>query len=135
MVNRPPRHSSWQGILAVGNFEQLMADSPKKKNSRGPRTARLHAAEPAPLAERVGDLAWAGQHAQAIELATTALATAGLSAGTRLDLLDLRAESFIAQGDSEQASADADAMIELAEHARTAALKAQARSRIAPVQM
>src|SRR5256714_6412666 len=135
MVNRPPRHSSWQGILADETFEQLMADSPKKKNPRGPRTGRLHAAEPAPLAERVGDLAWAGQHAQAIELATTALATAGLSAGTRLDRLDLRAESFIAQGDLEQASADAAERLDFANRAKTPGPKAQARNRLALVQM
>ena len=75
------------------------------------------------MAERVGDLAWAGQHAQAIELATAALATAGLSAGNRLDLLDLRAESFIAQGDLDRASADAVAMVDVADRARTPALR------------
>src|SRR5256714_10315376 len=135
MVNRPPRHSSWQGILADETFEQLMADPPKKKNSRGSRPARLRAAEPAPLAERVSDLAWAGQHAQAIELATTALATPGLSMGSRLDVLDLRAESFIAQGDLEQASADAAEMLDFANRAKTPGPKAQARNRLALVQM
>ncbi|TMG89564.1 MAG: GAF domain-containing protein [Betaproteobacteria bacterium] len=112
-----------------------MADSRKKKKSGGPRTALLRAAKPAPMAERVGDLAWAGQHAQAIELATAALATAGLSAGNRLDLLDLRAESFIAQGDLEQASADAAEMLDFANRAKTPGPKAQARNRLALVQM
>src|SRR5438270_11161219 len=136
MVNQFP-HGARRGreLWRDGNFGQPMANSPKKKTSRGPRTARLHAAEPAPLAERVGDLAWAGQHAQAIELATTALATAGLSAGTRLDLLDLRAESFIAQGDLEQASADAAEMLDFANRAKTPGPKAQARNRLALVQM
>jgi len=72
----------------------------------------------------VSGLAWAGQHAQAIELATAALAAAGLRVGSRLDLLDLRAESSIAQGDLERAGADADAMLGLADHARTATFKA-----------
>ncbi len=73
-----------------GDFEQLMADSQKKRKSWTPRAAQSRAKERASTAERVSDLAWAGQHAQAIELATTALATSGLSVGSRLDLLDLR---------------------------------------------
>src|ERR1700719_3212634 len=75
-----------------GNFGQLMADSRKKRKSHGPRTGRPAAAKPAPTTERVRDLAWAGQHAQAIELATAALATTTSSVAGRLDLLDLRPE-------------------------------------------
>ena len=112
-----------------------MADSRKKKKSGGPRTARLRTAKPAPMAERVGDLAWAGQHAQAIELATAALATTALTVADRLDLLDLRAESFIAQGHLARASADAAEMLDLANRAKTAGPKAQARNRLALVQM
>src|SRR5438477_6843790 len=108
-----------------------MADSQKNKNSRGKRATQPRAARPASTAERVSDLAWAGQHAQAIELATAALAATGLSVGSRLDLLDLRAESFIAQGDVVRAGADATEMVDLAERARTAAFKAQARNRLA----
>jgi GAF domain-containing protein/CheY-like chemotaxis protein len=112
-----------------------MADSPKTKKSSGPRTARLRAAKPAPMVERVGDLAWAGQHAQAIELATAALATTALTVADRLDLLDLRAESFIAQGDLARAGADAAEMLDLANRAKTAGPKAQARNRLSLVQM
>ena len=112
-----------------------MADSRNKKKSSGPRTARLRAAKPAPMAERVGDLAWAGQHAQAIELATAALAATALGVAGRLDLLDLRAESFIAQGDLGRASTDAAEMLDLANRAKTAGPKAQARDRLAMVQM
>jgi len=112
-----------------------MADPRKKKKSGGPRTARLRAAKPAPMAERVGDLAWAGQHTQAIELATAALATTALSVAGRLDLLDLRAESFIAQGHLARASADAAEMLDLANRAKAAGPKAQARNRLALVQM
>lgn len=85
------------------------------------------------MAERVGDLAWAGQHAQAIELATAALATTALTVADRLDLLDLRAESFIAQGHLARASADE--MLDLANRAKAAGPKAQARNRLALVQM
>jgi GAF domain-containing protein/CheY-like chemotaxis protein/tetratricopeptide (TPR) repeat protein len=68
----------------------------------------------APSAERVRELAWAGQHAAAIDLATTALAMAGLPVAVQLTLLDLRAESFIAQGKLERAAADAASMHALA---------------------
>ena len=51
-------------------------------------------------------------------MATAALAKTGLTVGSRLDLLDLRAESFIAHGDSGAAAADAKAMLELARRAR-----------------
>ncbi len=73
------------------------------KQPQGTRTAPVRTANPASMVQRVGDLAWAGQHAQAIELATTALAATRLSVAGRLDLLDLRAESFIAQGDLDHA--------------------------------
>ena len=74
-------------------------------------------------------------HAQAIEQATAALATTGSNVEIRLDLLDLRAESFIAQGDLERAGADASMMLDLADRAKTPAFKAQARNRLALVQM
>ncbi|HEV8554726.1 MAG TPA: hypothetical protein VGR65_15300, partial [Casimicrobiaceae bacterium] len=99
------------------------------------RAAQARAGKPVPTAEQVSDLAWAGQHAQAVSLATAALATTGLSLGSRLDLLDLRSESFIAQGDLKRASADADAMLDLADRGKTTAFKAQARNRLALVQM
>src|SRR5437867_3180993 len=106
-----------------------------RKRLRVSPAADTRARAAVPTAGQVGALAWAGAHAQAIELATAALAVPGLSVGSRLDLLDLRAESFIAQGDLERAGADADAMLDLAERARTAAFKAQARNRQALVQM
>jgi GAF domain-containing protein/CheY-like chemotaxis protein/tetratricopeptide (TPR) repeat protein len=112
-----------------------MADSKRKKTSRPRQKARPRADASAPIKERVSDLAWAGHHAQAIEQATAALAKTGLSVESRLDLLDLRAESFIAQGDLERASADAGAMLDLADRAKTPASRAQARNRLALVQM
>ena len=85
-------------------------------------------------ARQVGDLAWAGQHAKAIELATRLLAAPRLSTAEQLELLDLRAESFGAQGDLERAVADADAMLGLARRAKTAAFIAHAQNRQAMVQ-
>ena len=112
-----------------------MAESKRKKTSPARPRAQPRADGSVPVKQRVRDLAWAGHHQQAIEEANAALATTGLSVETRLDLLDLRAESFIAQADLERAGADADAMIELANGARTPALKAQARNRLALVQI
>ncbi|HEY2968303.1 MAG TPA: GAF domain-containing protein, partial [Casimicrobiaceae bacterium] len=94
-----------------------------------------HARTTVSTAEQVRDLAWAGAHAQAVELATAALAVPGLSLGSQLDLLDLRSECFIAQGDLKRASADTDAMLDLADRGKTTAFKAQARNRLALVQM
>jgi len=84
---------------------------------------------------RAGDLARGGQHAQAIELVTPALAAPGLAATVRMDLLDLRVESFVAQGDLEHAAADAATMLALARTAKTAAFKAQAGNRNAQVEI
>ncbi len=112
-----------------------MPNSPKRKPPRGKQAAQPRAAKAAPIAQQVGDLAWAGQHDRAIELATTALAAPALRVADRLDLLDLRAESFVAQGDLTRAGADADAMLDLANRARSAAFKAQACNRVALVQM
>jgi GAF domain-containing protein/CheY-like chemotaxis protein len=111
-----------------------MTDSKGKKTSRlRPKASR---ADPsAPIRERASELAWTGHHAEAIAQASAALAKSGLSVESRLDLLDLRAESLIAQGDLERAGADADAMLVLAKGAGTAALNAQAHNRLALVQM
>jgi tetratricopeptide (TPR) repeat protein len=117
-----------------GDFVQLMTDSKGKKASRlRPKASRADAS--GPIKARVSELAWTGHHAEAIEHASAALAKSDLSVESRLDLLDLRAESFIAQGDLERASADADAMLQLAKGTGTAALNAQAHNRLALVQM
>jgi hypothetical protein len=109
-----------------------MPHSQKRKKQGAQRTVQPHAAPRASTVERVADLAWAGQHAQAIELATTALGVARLSVGTRLDLLDLRAESLIALGKLDHAAEDAVTMLGLAKSAKTAAFTAQAQNRQSP---
>ncbi|MGZ9165728.1 MAG: hypothetical protein ACXW4U_11185, partial [Anaerolineales bacterium] len=60
---------------------------------------------------RVRNLAWTGQHAQAIELATQALAYSKIKPTEQMDLLDLRAESYIAQGKLDLAARDANTMM------------------------
>ncbi len=63
---------------------------------------------------RVRELAWTGQHAPAIDLATQALSAPKLKPAEQMDLLDLRAESYIAQGKLDLASKDAKAMMKIA---------------------
>ena len=65
---------------------------------------------------------------EAVEAATAALASARLPVATRLDLLDLRAESYFAQGDVAAAEADAAAMARRSPN-RSAAFLAQALNR------
>ncbi|MDE2360973.1 MAG: hypothetical protein KGL70_16485, partial [Betaproteobacteria bacterium] len=112
-----------------------MATSSKKPASRHRTEARAAPGAPPPAAAQIADLAWAGQHAKAIELATAALAVARLPVARKLDLLDLRSESYIAQGELDRASADATAMQELAGASGKAALRAQADNRMALIQM
>jgi GAF domain-containing protein/CheY-like chemotaxis protein/tetratricopeptide (TPR) repeat protein len=97
------------------------------------------------IVARVRELAWTGQHAQAIELASQELAAPGTggspSASTRMDLLDLRAESYMAQGKLGLAAEDAAAMVTLADaieqkvKGKKQKLLAQALNRKALVQM
>jgi GAF domain-containing protein/CheY-like chemotaxis protein/tetratricopeptide (TPR) repeat protein len=83
---------------------------------------------------RVRELAWAGQHAKAIELATETLSRSGLKPGIQMDLLDLRAESYIAQGKFDLAAQDAAAMVKITKTKAKPALKAQALIRKGMVQ-
>jgi PAS domain S-box-containing protein len=89
---------------------------------------------------RVRDLAWTGQHAKAIELATQALAAQKIKPPVQMDLLDLRAESYIAQGKLDLAAKDAAAMVKLARIpnlpiSQVPVLKVRALNRISLVQM
>src|SRR5436190_9837277 len=87
---------------------------------------------------RVRDLAWTGQHAQAIDLATQALSTPKIKIAEQMHLLDLRAESYIAQGKLDLAAKDAKAMGKLAkegQRSKVKSLQAQALNRLALVQM
>ena len=117
-----------------------MAAVEKQKGPRSParpglrrsprRTVPRHS-----LADEVRDLARSGKHAQAIEVATAALARAGVAASDRIELLDLRAESFIAQGDTDAALADAESMLDIAQRARKPGFVAQALNRRALVEI
>ena len=58
-----------------------------------------------------------------------------MSVPSRLDLLDLRAESYIALGKLDLAAEDAAAILELARREKSPAVKAQALNRQSLVQM
>ncbi len=85
--------------------------------------------------QAIADCAWAGQHAQAVALATEALTAPGLSTAQRIELLDRRAESRAALFAVDEALADAQAMLQLARRDGGAALRAQALCRLAAVQL
>src|SRR6186713_1225663 len=76
--------------------------------------------------DRARDQAWAGRHDQVIGLCNDALATEGLGAKLRMAWLELRSESFIAQGLLAEAMADSEAMIALARARHDAGLHARA---------
>src|SRR6185369_10105726 len=93
------------------------------KHGAGKKNGRQQSAVNIQLVEQLRELAWTGQHAPAINLATQALSTPKIKPAVQMDLLDLRVESYIAQGKLDLAAKDAKAMGKLA---KTAALKAQA---------
>ena len=86
-------------------------------------------------ATQVADLAWAGRHEQALAQATAALAAPRLSVLRQLELLDLRAESYVARGEFNRAAADAARMRALAQANRQPELEVQALNRQALVLM
>ena len=100
--------------------------------ARKPQPGRQRATPSAAAAvSRVGDLAWAGRHEQAIAEADAALQPAlpgakEPGADDALALLDLRAESHIALGNLHGAAADAAAMVQRARREHSAALTAMA---------
>ncbi len=109
---------------------------PTKRPAQPPAHRRTPEAWTAiPEVGQVRELAWAGQHATAIEIASAALAGGNLSTADNVDLLDLRCESLLAQGDLERARADAEALLALAERAHQPALRAQAGNRAAIVRI
>jgi tetratricopeptide (TPR) repeat protein len=105
-----------------------------RRTSNRPRASKVPTTAPS-SAREVADLAWAGRHERAIEVAGNALAASDAPLATRVDLLDLRAESHLALGNIAFARADAAQMRELADAAKSAPLKARAGNRLALVQM
>jgi GAF domain-containing protein/CheY-like chemotaxis protein/tetratricopeptide (TPR) repeat protein len=92
-------------------------------------------AQPTAAIAHVAALAFAGKHGEAIAAATAALDSHELADAARLDLLDLRAESYIALGDIAAAGADAETMAGIATASRKPAAMAQALARRAYVEV
>ena len=76
--------------------------------------------------DAVRDLAWAGQHAQAVERCSQELAATNLAPAQQMELRSLRSESLIAQGRFADAAVDAAAMLELARVHKHSRLRAEA---------
>ncbi len=88
------------------------------------------------LLQQARDAAWNGKHARAIELCTQLLVQSNLDIAAQLDALDVRAESFIAQGQLDLAAQDAKRMVKLAKtNSPISNLQSQALNRLALVQM
>src|SRR5215472_8232051 len=118
--------------------ENVQRKSVRKPAARKPGAGLKPGVRPSVLAE-IHELAWTGQHARAIEQCTHALATTPggkpLAIEAQLDLLDLRAESYVALGKLDLAARDADAMLQLAGAGKAPVLTARAFSRQALVRM
>jgi K+-sensing histidine kinase KdpD/CheY-like chemotaxis protein/tetratricopeptide (TPR) repeat protein len=80
------------------------------------------------------ELAWNGRHDRTIEVCTQQLLAADGDASSRMNLLDVRAESYVALGQLDLAAADTAAMVKLARGA-SLALKAAALNRRVLVEM
>jgi signal transduction histidine kinase/DNA-binding response OmpR family regulator len=81
------------------------------------------------------DLAWTGRHTQAIDHCTLAMQNSELDAAQRMDLLDLRADSLVANGRFPEAATDAGSMLSLAQRNKAPELIVQALNRQALVSM
>jgi len=114
---------------------QKKATARRPSRSLKPTASRRAGTASASVTEQVSELARSGQHAKAIELATAGLGAARLALSERLDLLDLRAESYIAMGDVTRAAEDAETMLAAARGARKPAFIAQALTRRAYVEI
>jgi len=88
--------------------------------------------EKSKIVEQVSQLAWTGQHLKAVELATHRLDESKIKLSEQINLLDLRAESYIALGKLDLAAQDVKGM---QAHAKTFAQKAQVLIRKAILQM
>ena len=111
-----------------------MPKSPSNAAARRPARGGRHPAAHQARRQAIADSAWAGQHVQAVALADDALAQSPADAAQRIELLDRRADSLMALGESDRALADAQQMLQLADRAGSPGLRAQALCRLAAVQ-
>jgi GAF domain-containing protein/DNA-binding response OmpR family regulator/tetratricopeptide (TPR) repeat protein len=97
----------------------------KGQGERDKRAGKRQQTDKENIVSRVRELAWEGKHAQAIELATHALSRPKLKPADRIDLLDLRAESYRIQLKREPAEKDVFQMERLAKELGNPAVKAK----------
>jgi tetratricopeptide (TPR) repeat protein len=116
---------------AIKPVKKKATEAEKKQVTKNLSTTTVH---PADSIARMRELAWTGQHAQATDFATQALSASKIKPAEQMDLLDLRAESYLAQGKFDLAAQDANAMMKLANAEKKPALKALALIRKGTVQ-
>jgi hypothetical protein len=104
-----------------------------KRRAKG-KSSRQQSAISEQIVSRVRELAWTGRHDKVIELATQELSRSRLRRDIEIDLLDLRAESYLVQLKYDMAEKDVQQMERLAKTANRPALKAQALIRKAHLQ-
>ncbi len=119
--------------------EKLSEVGKKKKKKQDLFVGSLLPASANP-ATHAGELAWIGEHAQAITITSQALEALSHArdieaAQKSLDLLDIRAESYFAIGKLDLAAHDTALMVKLANAEKRPELKAQALNRKAFMQM
>jgi GAF domain-containing protein/DNA-binding response OmpR family regulator len=133
-VTPAPRKRS-AGVKPATRKRTPAAKADAGKSMGRDKPAKRASSTTSSIRTQVGDLAWSGQHTKAIALATKALAGADLPMEIRIDLLDLRAECLVAQGDIAAATSDAVAMVELARRVRKPAFLAKGLCRRALVEI
>src|SRR5512144_2214663 len=108
----------------TAEWVQAAQAAPRRTSNRSQPRERSATVARAITAAR--ELAWAGQHASAIDIVTAALAAPGSDEASRLALLELRGESLSAQGEVDGALVDAKAMLAIAAGSGRPDLQAQA---------
>jgi len=115
--------------------DKVKSPAASARPARGRKRAAPHRASVAEAIGAARDLAWAGQHRQAVDIVTNALAHAKSDADTSIALLALRAESHAALGEMDHALADAKAMRARGERSGRSDLLARALIGLARVQV
>lgn len=118
---------------AKSNKKAAVRTGSSKKSATKPNIRP--AVDTAALIASARQAAWNGQQARAIELAKQVLDAPKPSATAYLNALDVCAESYIAQGNLENAAQETDAMLKRARAEKRPALTAQALNRKAHVQI
>ncbi len=115
--------------VATPKLRRKAAPAAPRASVRSKREPMRSLSGIAKVIAEIDELTWTGHPVAAIARATTALASAKLTAEQQSQLLDLRAENHWVIGDMDRCAADADAMTALAKRGRSETLNARALGR------